>query len=271
MNSLILGLLSWCSAAMDLTRAPVETPQQVAQSLLDADRAFAMSGARGDVMTALTPMFAGGVIMPTPQGNFAIGKRAVLAALRTSPDATARVSWAPIRVGISADGEHGFTFGYMTLVRPDSTRVPLKYMAYWVRDVSGWHVLAYKRGRSAGAPPETRAMSPSLPAAMIPARRDGAAIATLRHDLMQAEHSFSQEAQKIGLGNAFAAYATAYSLTSGGAGVHLVPIDIGSYYTGNVLNNPHLAQAMAFGMFFVLAVMMLVYIPLQRRAARWAK
>ena len=72
-------------------------------------------------------------------------------------------------------------------------------------------------------------------------------------------------------GNAFAAYATAYSLTSGGAGVHLVPIDIGSYYTGNVLNNPHLAQAMAFGMFFVLAVMMLVYIPLQRRAARWAK
>ena len=32
-----------------------------------------------------------------------------------------------------------------------------------------------------------------------------------------------------------------------------------------------LAQAMAFGMFVVLAVMMTVYIPLQRRAARWAK
>ncbi len=70
-------------------------------------------------------------------------------------------------------------------------------------------------------------------------------------------------------GNAFAAYATAYSLTSGA--VNLVPILIGSYYTGNVLDNPHLAQALAFGMFFVLAVMMLVYVPLQRRAARWAK
>ncbi|MCW2975422.1 MAG: hypothetical protein JWM06_703 [Actinomycetia bacterium] len=70
-------------------------------------------------------------------------------------------------------------------------------------------------------------------------------------------------------GNAFAAYATAYSLTSGT--VSLVPILIGAYYTGNVLDNPHLAQALAFGMFVVLAAMMVAYIPLQRRAARWAK
>jgi putative spermidine/putrescine transport system permease protein len=70
-------------------------------------------------------------------------------------------------------------------------------------------------------------------------------------------------------GNAFAAYATAYSLTSGT--VNIVPILIGNYYTGNVLDNPHIAQALAFGMFVVLAVMMLLYIPLQRRAARWAK
>jgi putative spermidine/putrescine transport system permease protein len=70
-------------------------------------------------------------------------------------------------------------------------------------------------------------------------------------------------------GNAFAAYATAYSLSSGS--VNLVPILIGAYYSGNVLDNPHLAQAMAFGMFVVLALMMFIYIPLQRRAARWAK
>ena len=70
-------------------------------------------------------------------------------------------------------------------------------------------------------------------------------------------------------GNAFAAYATAYALTSGT--VDLVPTQIGQYYTGNVLDNPHLAQALAFGMFVVLAVMMLLYIPLTRRAQRWAK
>ena len=70
-------------------------------------------------------------------------------------------------------------------------------------------------------------------------------------------------------GNAFAAYATAYALTSGSVG--LVPITIGAYYTGNVLSNPHLAQALAFGMFVVLAAMMAIYIPLQRRTARWMR
>jgi putative spermidine/putrescine transport system permease protein len=70
-------------------------------------------------------------------------------------------------------------------------------------------------------------------------------------------------------GNAFAAFATAYGLTSGS--VNIVPIQIAAYYGGNVLENRNLAQAMAFGMFVVLAVMMVIYVPLQRRAARWAK
>ncbi|HEY6962290.1 MAG TPA: ABC transporter permease subunit [Gaiellaceae bacterium] len=69
-------------------------------------------------------------------------------------------------------------------------------------------------------------------------------------------------------GNAFAAYATAYSLDNG---INIVPILIGAYYTGNVLDNPHIAQALAFGMFVVLAVMMVIYIPLQRRSQRWVK
>jgi len=70
-------------------------------------------------------------------------------------------------------------------------------------------------------------------------------------------------------GNAFAAYATAYSLTSGT--VNLVPIRTGASSSGNALDNPHLGQGMAFGMFVVLAAMMLIYLPLQRRAARWVR
>jgi putative spermidine/putrescine transport system permease protein len=68
-------------------------------------------------------------------------------------------------------------------------------------------------------------------------------------------------------GNAFAAYATAYSLGYS----NLITVTLGAYYSGNVLSNPHLAQAMALGMFAVLAVMMAIYIPLLRRAQRWAK
>ena len=71
-------------------------------------------------------------------------------------------------------------------------------------------------------------------------------------------------------GNAFAAYATAYALTTG-TGLPLVPILIGNDLSGNVYTNPHEGQALALGMFVVLAAMMLFYIPLQRRASRWAK
>jgi putative spermidine/putrescine transport system permease protein len=70
-------------------------------------------------------------------------------------------------------------------------------------------------------------------------------------------------------GNAFSAYATAYALTGGGVG--LVPIDIGYFLSGNVLSDPHLGQALAFGMFVVLGVMMLIYIPLQRISSRWQR
>jgi putative spermidine/putrescine transport system permease protein len=70
-------------------------------------------------------------------------------------------------------------------------------------------------------------------------------------------------------GNSFSAYATAYALAANG--IAIVPITIGFYYSGNVLNDPHLAQALAFGMFVVLAVMMLIYVPLQRRSARWMR
>ncbi len=62
-------------------------------------------------------------------------------------------------------------------------------------------------------------------------------------------------------GNSFAAYATAYSLTSG-TGLPLVPILIGNDLTGNVFSNPHEGQALAFGMFVVLGAMMLFYVPL---------
>jgi putative spermidine/putrescine transport system permease protein len=71
-------------------------------------------------------------------------------------------------------------------------------------------------------------------------------------------------------GNAFAAYATAYALTSG-TGLPLVPILIGNDLTGNVFLNPNEGQALAFGMFVVLAAMMVIYIPLQRRTSRWAR
>lgn len=70
-------------------------------------------------------------------------------------------------------------------------------------------------------------------------------------------------------GNSFAAYATAYGLTGGA--LNIVPVQIGVFISGDVLDNPHLAQALAVGMFVILAVTMLLYAPLHRRATRWVR
>lgn len=68
-------------------------------------------------------------------------------------------------------------------------------------------------------------------------------------------------------GNAFASYATPYALTSGL--IPLVPIEIGNLLSGNVFAAPQLGDALALGMIVVMAVAMLLYSLLQRRAARW--
>jgi putative spermidine/putrescine transport system permease protein len=70
-------------------------------------------------------------------------------------------------------------------------------------------------------------------------------------------------------GNSFAAYATASQLTGGV--VNLVPIIIGQNIGGDVLSNPHLSQALAFGMIVVIAASMVLYALVQRRASKWMR
>jgi putative spermidine/putrescine transport system permease protein len=70
-------------------------------------------------------------------------------------------------------------------------------------------------------------------------------------------------------GNAFGAQATAYQLTSGT--IPLVPVVIGQQISGDVLHNPGLGYAMAMGMVIIMALSIIVYTILQRRAERWRR
>jgi putative spermidine/putrescine transport system permease protein len=70
-------------------------------------------------------------------------------------------------------------------------------------------------------------------------------------------------------GNSFSAYATASQLT--GSSVNIVPLIIGQNIGGDVLSNPHLSQALAFGMIVVIAVSMALYVLVQRRTSRWMR
>jgi putative spermidine/putrescine transport system permease protein len=70
-------------------------------------------------------------------------------------------------------------------------------------------------------------------------------------------------------GSALASYATAFALTSGS--VDLTPIQINSVVNGNVIaNGQHLGDALGLGLIVIIAVVMVFYVILQRRASKWS-
>ena len=71
-------------------------------------------------------------------------------------------------------------------------------------------------------------------------------------------------------GSAFAAYATAEALTGGT--VALTPIQIGALLNGNVVaGQENLGYALGVIMVVIIAIVMIIYTILQRRAAKWLR
>jgi putative spermidine/putrescine transport system permease protein len=69
--------------------------------------------------------------------------------------------------------------------------------------------------------------------------------------------------------NAFGAVATAYALT--GSSLSIVPILLFAQIRGDVLQDPHLGYALAFGMILVTGIANAIYIVMRSRAERWLK
>ena len=71
-------------------------------------------------------------------------------------------------------------------------------------------------------------------------------------------------------GSALAAYATAEALTSGA--IPLTSIQIGSFLNGNVIpGQENVGKALGLGLVIIIAVAMVFYVMLQRRAAKWLR
>jgi putative spermidine/putrescine transport system permease protein len=69
--------------------------------------------------------------------------------------------------------------------------------------------------------------------------------------------------------NSFGAVATAYALT--GSSLSIVPILLFAQIRGDVLQDPHLGYALAFGMIVVTGIANTIYIWLRVRSERWLK
>jgi len=69
--------------------------------------------------------------------------------------------------------------------------------------------------------------------------------------------------------NAFGAIATAIALT--GSSLNIIPIQLYAQIRGDVLGNPHLGYALAFGMIVITGIANTIYIWLRARSERWLK
>ncbi|MEX1660827.1 ABC transporter permease subunit [uncultured Thioclava sp.] len=69
--------------------------------------------------------------------------------------------------------------------------------------------------------------------------------------------------------NSFGAVATAYALT--GSSLSIVPIMLYAQIRGDVLQDPHLGYALAFGMIVITGIANFVYVWLRVRSERWVK
>jgi putative spermidine/putrescine transport system permease protein len=71
-------------------------------------------------------------------------------------------------------------------------------------------------------------------------------------------------------GSALSAYATAEALTNGT--IPLTSIQIGSFLNGNVIaGQENIGKALGLGMVIIIAIAMVIYVALQRRAAKWLR
>ena len=71
-------------------------------------------------------------------------------------------------------------------------------------------------------------------------------------------------------GSALSAYATAEALTGGT--IALVPIQIGTVLNGNVVaGQANVGKALSLGLVLIIGVLMILYVMLQRRAAKWLR
>ncbi len=196
-------------AALMLVSGPAAaSPEAALDDLLAQDRAFAALAAERGLGAAMAGMLDDQVVVPLPNASFARGRADALNAYARL--LRSRTEWAPVRGGISADGRHGFTWGYTTTHAADGSVRPGKYLSYWVRRPEGWRVAAWRRAPRPAGEVSAAMLPPALPSRPSTTRGREAV-----QSLAAAERAFAADAQRIGLGPAFARWGSDDSANMG--------------------------------------------------------
>ncbi|MBX3431279.1 MAG: hypothetical protein KF779_16960 [Hyphomonadaceae bacterium] len=185
------------------------------EALVAADEAVALGSRTRGLDTVIAAFDDDVVVFAPPVPGFAHGPdnaRATLtAALQGTPTA---LDWRPMRVGVSSDGQQGFSYGYIDYVSGHSAVIG-KYVAYWIHRSDGWRILLFKLvPRPEG--PITQSPLPHYAPPHRPVSTDAELIARYRQSLASQEQNFSDAAQTIGLSEAFVRFGRDDSVNVGG-------------------------------------------------------
>lgn len=220
---IIALLLSACAASPHAQHAAPSTAESrdaAADALLAADRQTASAVTPSDGLSGLLATFDDSVVLfAPPVPGFAQGSAQARETLTRAigGNATA-LTVSPVRAGVSADGQHGFTFGYASVSRAGSADFIAKYVAYWVRDNGRWRIRLYKLvPRPEGDHPDTM-MAPYLPSSPATATNT----ANFAESLARREREFSDASQTEGLSHAFARFGRSDAVNVGGDAAFVV-------------------------------------------------
>lgn len=192
----LLSLLLFAGPAM-----AQRTPQAAYEDLIASERALSDAAAQLSPAEGIAGMLAEDAVLMARGGPFR-GRTAALEYLRQSPaNAGRHARWRSIRGGVSADGQHGFTLGYLDIEGGEPATARRRYLAYWVRGAQGWRVAALKQVIRSANETDTASQPPALPARII--RPDAARTAAYNRTLIAAEQAFSDRAQQVGTRQAF--------------------------------------------------------------------
>lgn len=194
---------AWQSSAPAGARA-FASPQAALDDLLTAERALSAAAGRLTPAEGIASLMADDGVLVT-RGGPVKGPKAALESLKENPaNKGTRASWRSVRGGISADGEQGFTLGYLDVEGAEAASAHRRYLAYWVRGNRGWRVAALKQTLRSAGEKDTPAQPAALPAKLVPP--DPARTEEHRRTLIAAEKAFSDRAQTVGIHQSFQEY-----------------------------------------------------------------
>lgn len=225
-------LLLACSPHTRPAPRPVPARGPARDSLLASDMQRAATvRARGPV-AGLVQWFAPDVVYlraGTPAVRGAEAARTLIADTAHVPGA---VSWEPLGGDISADHRSGYTYGIAARVTGSTDSVALeRYIAFWRRDAAGpWRIAAYAEVGSRFRAENDNAESGLLDSSVDAAPPSGRAASRGIASLIAADSAFSDLADRVGVGTAFAGTVAPQGIIFAGSEIVAGPSAIRSYY-----------------------------------------